>query len=289
MRIVFMACLLSLVGGCSGRHGSDGGSSTEATDDDTTSPDPDLGGTDNTGDGDGDCETPGPDGSCSVWCQDCPDAQKCMPTLSGGTVLDATACVDIDEDPGGVGDPCERDWDTGVDDCGGGLMCWDIDSENGGFCAPFCTGTPEVPVCDADLGCLQFPPTFAEAPVCLQFCDPVVPAACGSSLSCLPSHPECTPPGCFPMQAPSSFFCLNQTENTVNQPGFPCDGNGLCRDDMLCAPHDQVPDCTGDDPGCCTPLCDLNAPDCAQGTCEPVFQDGAAPSGLEHVGACLTG
>lgn len=209
-----------------------------------------------------------------------------MPTVSGGTVLDATTCVDIAEGAGGLGDSCQRDWGSGIDDCGAGLMCWDVDTESGGFCAPFCTGSPDEPNCPEDRACLQYPPTFEQAPVCLSFCDPTGSAPCGNALSCLPVHPNCTPPECFPMEAPASFFCLPQTANTVNQSGWPCD-EGLCRADMICAPQGLVPTCMGGEPGCCTPYCDLDAPDCTEGTCQSVFDLDAATQGLEHVGACL--
>jgi len=86
------------------------------------------------------------------------------------------------------------------------------------------------------------------------------------------------------MKNESSLFCLPQTANTVGD-GLPCVG-GDCGSGLFCAPAGMVTDCSGD-AGCCTPYCDLESPSCSAGSCQPVFEPGAEPDGLEHLGACL--
>jgi hypothetical protein len=71
--------------------------------------------------------------------------------------------------------------------------------------------------------------------------------------------------------------------------GDPCEYVNVCDPGLVCLASDHVPVCTEDMPGCCTPLCDLLAPECPMDTlCSPWFsEDAEIPAGLENVGACV--
>ena len=70
--------------------------------------------------------------SCSTFAQDCPPGFKCMPWASdGGNSWNATRCVPIAPDPNAPGEPCtvEGSGVSGLDDCDGTSMCWDVDPD----------------------------------------------------------------------------------------------------------------------------------------------------------------
>src|SRR5690606_38663692 len=88
---------------------------------------------------------------CSMWLQDCALGEKCMPYANdGGPSWNGTRCSPIDATPDAVGDECTvvNNGVSGLDSCEAGAVCWNVDGEtNRGTCAPFCTGTPDNPVC----------------------------------------------------------------------------------------------------------------------------------------------
>ena len=80
--------------------------------------------------------------SCSTFAQDCPPGFKCMPWASdGGNSWNATRCVPIAPDPNAPGEPCtvEGSGVSGLDDCDGISMCWEVDPDAvEGHCVSIC-------------------------------------------------------------------------------------------------------------------------------------------------------
>ena len=129
-----------------------------ATDDDTTGDDsdalppatgtdtePTTGDTDPTGDATTvDGETDGGDAACDPKAQDCPEGLKC--TAYGklsGDAWNANKCVPEPPNGAAVGDDCAIEGDdmfTGIDNCGKGTICLNVDEEQkNGFCVEFCS------------------------------------------------------------------------------------------------------------------------------------------------------
>ena len=121
-------------------------------------------------------------------------------------------------------------------------------------------------------------------------CDPF-----GPPWSCLVNDITCSegPRACLPL-GPSGGVIEGVLSSVFADYGEPCTVGHLC-DPGPCDPGaTNVPGC--DDPGgCCTAWCDLSSPDpngacpdAAQGQfCASVFEAGAAPPSLEHVGWCV--
>ena len=93
---------------------------------------------------------------CDLFAQDCPEGEKCMPWANdGGMEWNATRCSPISDMPGGAGETCmaEGNGFSGIDDCGLGEMCWDVDRANAGSCISMCTGDEANPQCPGDEWC----------------------------------------------------------------------------------------------------------------------------------------
>lgn len=289
-----------LISGCGSRGMVDDGSGSETSASSGTGSDASTG-TDSETDagnedvppdmGNSSCGTPGPNGSCSVWCQDCPDdTDKCAPIVDAVDTFTATACTPVvSEDAKGSGEACVATYEaymTGVDDCAAGLYCWNVQAaqpEPWGTCFPFCGGTPDAPDCAPGTKCMRHP-AIGEVALCMALCDPLTTPQQGEQF-CQPSAPSCLPPDCFPLDEEAGMW---QSNAPVSPPavGEPCSTGG-CGGNGLCAPVERTGDCGGALAGCCAAYCDLDAPDCATGTCQPVFEMGAAPSELSHLGVCL--
>jgi hypothetical protein len=278
---------LAILGSCTcadSSHPAEDGSGHEGTGESGSSGGSDGSASETSETGEPECELPGPNDSCSVWCQDCPAGEKCVPLLDDET-FEHTACVAVVEDAKGAGADCEAAWanppSTG-DDCGAGLFCWNPQSDTGkGTCFPFCSGAPDAPGCPSGSRCMQHP-GLGELALCMETCDPLTEPTCGDQ-ACAPTDPSCLPPVCFPLGPLAGLFCID-IGTTLPGAGEPCSIVG-CRASHICAPAEKVPGCS--DGACCTPYCNLDAPDCAAGTCQSVFEPGAAPANIEHVGACL--
>jgi len=213
---------------------------------------------------------------CSVWEQDCPKDEKCMPWANdGGASWNATRCTPLADEPGDVGEPCtaEGSFVSGIDTCERSALCVGSDLELlEGVCVEMCSGSPEAPVCDdtANGTCVG---ADGVRPLCLPVCDPFVDG-CDEGYACAPATGpwECTPEGDVPL-------------------GEPCDDANACTSAGVCTPADAL--CPEGSAGCCASLCDLSAgaPDleCADGqTCIPFYEDGRAYPGYEDVGVCTT-
>jgi len=217
---------------------------------------------------------------CDVWAQDCPQGEKCMPWANdGGNAWNATRCSPVDDNPGQVGDECtvEGSGVSGIDSCDIDMMCYYVDAEtNLGQCVSFCQGSEANPICDPGFVC-----TIANDGVltlCRPECDPLL-QDCLEIAACLPA-------------AGSQFFtCIIDASGEAGAPGDACEFINACDPGMFCADAASVPDCEGT--GCCSAFCDLTAPDpssfCSLGAgqeCVAWYEEGEAPPGYDHVGAC---
>jgi hypothetical protein len=219
---------------------------------------------------------------CDIWGQDCPPGEKCMPWANdGGYAWNATRCTAVADDPKAPGEPCTvvESGVSGIDDCELGAMCWDVDPEtNVGECVAMCRGSEQNPSCaDPCTRCQRW--NDGVVIVCLPDCDPFA-QDCGETGIC---HPVGAGFGCTPWMS------------SRLDPGEPCFFSHDCGAGSYCAEVEDVPGCEGDD-GCCTPFCDVDAPDecdaITPGTaCVPWFDtgrgapDSCGPATL--VGACI--
>lgn len=215
---------------------------------------------------------------CDVFAQDCPDGEKCMPWSNDGTdVWNGTRCSPIDDEPGGIGEPCTVTGSaaSGIDDCGPGLVCWDVGSDTlQGTCVAMCSGGEANPECPAGTECLVT--NNGVLILCLPPCDPLALEACPAGDTCVPSV--------------EGFVCVPSAGPVGS--GVPCEPAWLpeaCGPGSICAYLGSVPPCDGDLPGCCAATCDLSQPDpCGELglVCSSWWGDGPVPPGFEDVGFC---
>lgn len=215
---------------------------------------------------------------CSVWTQDCPEGEKCMPWANdGGNSWNATRCSPVDDNPGEPGDTCtvEGSGVSGIDDCALAAMCWDVDGKtNMGICVAFCDGDEDAPFCsNPDEGCSIS--NDGVLILCLAKCDPLL-QDCPEGGACYPED--------------NGFFCSPDASGPdLGAIGDPCEYINVCDPGGWCANAEAVPDCAGAI-GCCAAYCDNTdpAPDCPVGTeCIPWYDEGTAPPGGEDIGVCI--
>jgi hypothetical protein len=212
---------------------------------------------------------------CGLFAQDCPRGEKCMPWANdGGDAWNATRCSPVSDDPGQPGDACtvEGSAVSGIDSCDFGAMCWTVDPETHmGTCVALCEGNAAAPLC-RDEGASCVIANDGALVLCLPRCDPLQPDACPTAQACTAIDED---PVCIP---------------DVGVVVHPC-GESACDPGETCLAADALAACMGF--GCCTPWCDGTAADpdapCAAEpahACQPYYEPGAAPPGLEHLGAC---
>jgi len=225
-----------------------------------------------------DCETSGGPfvDECNHWENDCPDGEKCTFWANdGGGSWNATRCVPIADDPATAGEPCTAEGSglSGIDNCEAGAMCWGLDPETElGECIPLCSGSPDNPMCDEpDQYCSIHGGPLA---ICLSYCDPLDPEACAPNQGCYPAGAGYT-------------VCIEDASEGGGGVFDGCEYDNLCMSGNLCLPENSVGACQPGDSQCCTPWCDLAAPDCpAPTSCQPFYPDDTAPKGHENVGVC---
>lgn len=220
---------------------------------------------------------------CNVLAQNCGDGEKCMPwSNDGGPAWNATRCSPLAADPVPLGGACmvEGSAVSGVDECDVGLMCWEVDENNLGYCEDFCTGDQSSPVCESpDDVCYRN--NDGAIALCIPGCDPVLQ-------DCADSH------GCW--EAGDEWACQLDVTGGTALPGATCAFSPDCNPGLVCLSAEFVSDCASE-VGCCTSVCDLTAADpdsvCTAvdqtATCEPWYVPGFAPAGLDHVGVCVRG
>ncbi len=206
---------------------------------------------------------------CDIWDPDCPRGQKCTAwNNTGGEGWNANRCVDVVDDPAGIGEPCivEDAATSGIDDCDFGSICLADPETLQGTCSPFCQGPEVNPSCPDDRVCIASGETVL--PLCLPECDPLDPICADDQ-------------GCYPVG--EVFVCawVNGDVGTFES----CDFANACAPGSACMSTDVVAACPGGSDACCTPFCDLNAPACPDPTACVPFYDVPMP-GLEDVGIC---
>lgn len=222
--------------------------------------------------------TGGASGLCDVWLQDCPEGQKCAAYADDGSEhWNSTRCVPVVQNAAQPGEPCtiEDGVASGVDNCDKGSFCWYMDYTTlQGTCVAACTGSAEAPSCPDQRHCdISNSGTLL---LCLETCDPLVPSCPDGQL-------------CF-SSGEGNFICDLDNSGDGGAYGDPCAFVNSCNYGLFCAYTDEVPGCTSAT-GCCSEICDLTADPvpCSgapQQTCEPWFNPGTAPPGLEDVGYC---
>lgn len=218
---------------------------------------------------------------CSPWLQDCPAGEKCTAWVNdGGAAWNATKCVPIAANPGQPGDACTAEGvGSGFDDCDARSMCWDVDpSTNEGTCIAFCSGSEANPVCDeAMTSCIIV--NDGALNLCLPDCNPLLQDCNAETQNCFP--------------APGGFACAPDVSGENGAYGDDCAAINTCDSGLYCEEAALVPGCTS--AACCTTFCDLDeagaseaCPGAADGqSCEPWFDPGTAPPGLENLGSCV--
>lgn len=211
---------------------------------------------------------------CDVILQECPEGDKCVPWANdGGDVWNATRCSPVPEDPRGVGEPCIAEGSpvSGFDNCALGALCFGVDPRTLlGTCAALCDEYRET-TCGTDELCVTH--DYYRPYVCLPRCDPFDPGTCLAGETCRPIGDD--------------LLCVPDV--TLPQ-GLDCGvADQFCAADQACLWADELASCA--QAQCCTPYCDLSAPDpdlpCAAvpgEVCRPFFD--APPAGYEHVGVC---
>lgn len=237
------------------------------------------------GDGDGDGDTGvttspfvpppgdfGPPSECDPFMQDCPDGEKCVPYGSTGGNWDADKCVPV-TGSGAAGDPCVYGGTVeATDDCGPDTHCWDVMDVDGmaiGVCTPFCTGTPDEPICGPGTSCLIA--NNGSINLCIATCDPLI-QDCNAGLACF--------------WANNGFNCIFTTQDIPL--GEPCGFINDCAAGLGCLTAEVLPNCNGS--ACCGSWCSVSemAACPAMGTeCAPFFEEGMAPPNYEDVGVCI--
>jgi hypothetical protein len=176
---------------------------------------------------------------CTVFDQNCPEGEKCIPTSSADWGI--YECVPIYGDKG-VGESCVQYEDQG-DDCDANSHCY------AGTCIPFCQGEGgetyegwcpgEGESCD-DFRCVFF--GQVGIPYCVQTCDLYLGGCEGEGLNC---H--------YNSGYVNDFTCMVTTIEA--QLGEPCDWTNDCSAGLYCVPAEYLPSC-GDE-RCCTPYCEM--------------------------------
>lgn len=214
---------------------------------------------------------------CDTWAQDCPDGDKCTPYADdGGSSYNNKKCVPVDRDPDHPGEPCTVEaLSSGVDSCDQGSMCWDVDAGTlTGTCAPFCTGSPDDPICPPDRTCLQA--NDGVLAICLSACDPL-------AIACPPTDVCVANPGA------DDFICVIDASADEGQPFDPCEFINACDPGLACVNSSAASECDPLAAGCCSPYCDITLPPNCPGamqTCLPWFDPGTAPPEHANVGFC---
>jgi hypothetical protein len=188
-------------------------------------------------------------GACDPFQQDCPAGEKCMPvaTVPSGT-WDSTACRPIAANAAQLGDTCavRGEATSGMDDCGLGLMCWNVRGGRG-TCVALCECGPMAPSCPAP-GLTCTVANGGNLPLCLPPCDPILQDCPAGE-------------GCYPQSQSVGFVCAADASGTEGTtPGDPCEFVNACSPGQVCAGPTNVAGCDPAAVGCCAAICDQSDP-----------------------------
>ena len=185
------------------------------------------------------------DPSCSIYDDECPEGEKCMPVHEPGLGVE-NRCVPLARDPNSVGEPCEYlgPHGTGLDSCEKGAWCLENPLVlNQAECVSFCAGSPERPTCPQNgVECQQIIGSHNDS--CLADCWPTN-ATCGDSSACVEDNQ-------------GEFHCADDISGENGQFGDPCAVPADCDPGLACRLGEAVPGCIS--PKCCTPFCLLDDP-----------------------------
>lgn len=223
----------------------------------------------------------GPSFECDVFAQDCGPGEKCMPYAGdGGASWTSTGCFPIARDPAGEGEPCTvvGSGVSGIDDCGAGLMCWNVDENLEGHCEDFCTGSADNPICDDPN---EFCPIAGDGVIvlCIERCDPLAQDCALDNEVCYPIHGD--------------WGCAPDASGRMGAYGDPCRYINGCDEGHVCLGAAAFTSCAGA-VGCCSLVCDTSdeasdamcaALDPGQ-SCESWYSPRNAPAGYELLGVC---
>lgn len=216
---------------------------------------------------------PDPPAGCDVWAQDCPAGQKCSAAGPPPLGTDDIECTPIVPAPAQVGEPCQvlDPGNFGPDTCDSGLQCWDVDPDTGvGTCAALCQGSEQNPTCDAGFTCLNI-----AIPVCVPSCDPLL-QDCPAGQNCRDVY--------------TGFACLDIAPLPGKGTFEPCEQVDQCAAGLVCVAPDAAAECDQDQLACCTPFCNLDAPNTCPGdgqVCVPLHGGVNPTPDYEHVGLCF--
>jgi hypothetical protein len=217
---------------------------------------------------------------CSMWEQDCPRGEKCMPWANdGGSSWNATRCSPLDPNPRDVGEECmvEGSGVSGIDNCEIGAMCWDVDPDtNMGECVAFCENEANPSCADECSQCHISGEGVLT--LCLEGCDPIA-QNCDEGDGCYATY--------------DTFACVVDASEGEGAIGTTCDFINACDPGTACMGPEFVPGCAGN--GCCAPFCSLEVADPCEsllpGTvCMPWWEEGQAPGGCVDqtvIGVCV--
>lgn len=212
---------------------------------------------------------------CDPWQQDCPPTEKCAWYSSDGTYnWDRTKCVPIVADPVPVGAECVGgNGISGLDNCGLGSMCWDVNAEGIGYCVPLCGGSIDDRQCPQKFYCWSYSLGLS---LCFELCHPLLQ--------------DCDAPTgvCHPFNADYAFTCKPDTSGDGGQAHDACE-YGTCEPGNLCVEPSSAVECDAEDVGCCEPFCDTKLPNTCPGQgqeCIPYFQADPIPPEYANVGYC---
>lgn len=211
--------------------------------------------------------------SCNFLDNDCPEGEKCTFWANdGGNHLNATRCVPVVMDPAGPEEACTVEGHplSGFDTCDYASVCWYLDIETGeGLCMPLCQGSEDNLGCDDPTRDCSVGGDLVPA-FCLPRCNPLDPRSCPAGLAC---YTDGDGLACAPDASGPNAGALFDT----------CSFTNACDPGLSCAPADAVGQCEPETSHCCTPWCDLAAPDCPAGTvCIP----STLPDAEETLGQC---
>lgn len=211
---------------------------------------------------------------CDVWLQDCPQDQKCVPWAAGGQeMFDAAKCSPI-SGKREEGESCvvEGGGYSGLDNCGAGLLCWHVNSENEGLCVSMCKGKREAPVCGTGQLCDQIQDGLLI--LCQESCDPLA-GDCPYRMQLCSAN------------AAEEFICIMDENGNAGGYGDPCNNDGECNSGLWCAPPGFVPGCAAEN-GCCSEFCNIySANECAgapEQQCVAWYD--MPPLDKDHIGGC---
>lgn len=218
-------------------------------------------------------DLPTPGEACDPWQDTCPAGQKCKPYAEGFGPWIGASCVPVADPSTPTGGACEAAELSFTDECEGGAVCHGfLGDEESRRCHEICGGSLAQPTCSA--ACSRCVSNGGFAGVCLFPCDP-------RASDCPPGQ-TCQ----VLVEAPRLLCGVGPGPSTA---GEVCESPGWCTEGTACADAALVPGCA--DAKCCTPVCDLDAPDtCAQTlpgtTCSPWpantpdFEASCLPAGL---------